>query len=324
VLLFGAVDRAVISGRFVRNATPNAAGVLIIGSNASGNHSPTNSEVRSADFSGGYRASQPAITLSSGGTYRCTTNVVADGNQFQDALAADSIESLIFHKPDDAMLGTVVLSNSTFLPVELSRFEAFVEGTSVRLRWRTETEVNNYGFEVERREEGLEEAVGSRQVQAGGWQVVGWLDGAGTSTVPRTYEFVDKVRSPINHSPFSILPSRFSFRLKQLDLDGTVHYSHTVTVDLTPRKSAHAELEVYPNPFNPETRIHWSVPEAGPATVAMYALHGEEVARLWEGEAVAGRRYESTFNGMRLASGVYVVRLTSSAFTIARRLVLIR
>jgi hypothetical protein len=323
VLFFGATEGAVVSGLFIRDTTANAAGVLIIGRNSSGNNSPSNVEVRSSDFSGGYRASNPAITLSSGGTYRCSSNVVADGNRFQDALAADSIESLIFHKPDDAALGTVVLTNSTFLPVELSRFEATVEGTTVRLRWRTETEVNNYGFEVERREEGLEEAVSSRQVQAGGWQVVGWLDGAGTSATPKSYEYSDEVRLPLDN-PLSILPLRITYRLRQIDLDGTAQYSRSITVELPATKSIDPKLEVFPNPFNPETRIRWSLPEAGPATLAMYAVHGEEVARLWEGEALVGRRYEATLNGVRLASGVYFVRLTSSASTIVRRLVLIR
>jgi hypothetical protein len=324
VLLYGAIDGAVVSGLFVRNATANAAGVLIMGTSASGANSPQGVSILSSDFSGGYRSDRPAITLSSGAGQKCTTNVLADGNRFQDALAADSIESLIVHKPDEAVLGTIVLTNSAFLPVELSRFEATVEGTTVRLRWRTETEVQNYGFEIQRIADcGASTSLGLKLSNAD-YQRIGFVPGAGTSTTPKWYEYSDEFRLPIDHSPFSILPLRFTYRLKQLDLDGTAHYSRCITVELKTEMAANAALEVYPNPFNPETRVFWSVPDGGPVTLTVYAIHGEEVARLWQGEAEAGRQYALPMRGESFASGVYFVRLMSGTSSITRRLLMIR
>ncbi len=60
----------------------------------------------------------------------------------------------------------------------------------------------------------------------------------------------------------------------------------------------------YPNPFNPTTQIKYSVPENAYITLKVYNLLGQEVANLFEGYKQPGN-YEVTFNGSKLASGVY-------------------
>ena len=62
------------------------------------------------------------------------------------------------------------------LPVELTSFTASTNGSSVTLNWHTATEMNNYGFEIERR------TVNSEQSIVENWQIIGFVEGAGMVT----------------------------------------------------------------------------------------------------------------------------------------------
>ena len=79
----------------------------------------------------------------------------------------------------------------------------------------------------------------------------------------------------------------------------------------------------YPNPFNPSTVIRFSVPSAGQATLVVFNMIGQEVARLVDGELTAGN-YETEFNASRLSSGTYIYRLTSTGHTQVRKMLLLK
>ena len=70
-------------------------------------------------------------------------------------------------------------------PVELYGFTASVSHKIVTLKWQTKTEVNNFGFEVERK-------MSARGLEAGNWSKIGFLPGHGNSNSPKHYSFVDK------------------------------------------------------------------------------------------------------------------------------------
>jgi hypothetical protein len=80
---------------------------------------------------------------------------------------------------------------------------------------------------------------------------------------------------------------------------------------------------VYPNPFNSATRIKFTLDGDGLTRLALYDLQGREVVRLVDGEMTAGR-HNIAFNGKKLASGIYFVRLHSGAKTAIRRMVIVR
>jgi hypothetical protein len=67
----------------------------------------------------------------------------------------------------------------------------------------------------------------------------------------------------------------------------------------------------YPNPFNPETSIKFSVAQTGMTTLVVRNVLGQEVGELYHGIAEAGRYYTVRFSGRNLASGVYFYRLQS-------------
>ncbi|MDD5230618.1 MAG: S8 family serine peptidase [Candidatus Marinimicrobia bacterium] len=79
----------------------------------------------------------------------------------------------------------------------------------------------------------------------------------------------------------------------------------------------------YPNPFNPITTIRYELPKAGNVTLKVYNLLGKEVATLVKGEQKEGR-YSVIFDGSRLASGEYIVRMQSGNFSKTIKILLMK
>ncbi|HXG06293.1 MAG TPA: hypothetical protein VNI77_03090, partial [Nitrososphaera sp.] len=154
------------------------------------------------------------------------------------------------------------------LPVQLTAFTAVANRLSAELRWSTATEVNNHGFEIERRTVQRSEVGG--QISAGEWARVGFVPGAGTSTSPREYTFIDA----------GLEPGRYAYRIKQVDNDGAFTYYSAAEVEIGAAPKAFTLHPNYPNPFNPSTSIEFTIPEDGFATLKVFNLLGQEVATL--------------------------------------------
>lgn len=191
------------------------------------------------------------------------------------------------------------------LPVELNSFNAKVSGSNVELLWKTATEVNNHGFEVERKANDNESAT---------WEKVGFVNGSGNSNSPKDYSFTDK----------SITGgSKFVYRLKQIDNDGTFTYSSNVEVEVVPDKF---ELfQNYPNPFNPSTTIKFSLPEDSRIVINIYNILGEKVTQLINADYKAGY-YKVQLNStdFNLASGIYFYTIESKNFKSVKKMVLMK
>ena len=82
--------------------------------------------------------------------------------------------------------------------------------------------------------------------------------------------------------------------------------------------------ENYPNPFNPSTRIEFTLAERGLTHLKVFNLLGQEVARLFDDFAEAGKRYNVVFDGTSFSSGTYVVRLESGLQQMSRKMLLVR
>ncbi len=79
----------------------------------------------------------------------------------------------------------------------------------------------------------------------------------------------------------------------------------------------------FPDPFNPSTKIRYSVAAAGFVTLTVYDLLGSEVKTLVKEEKPAGA-YEVKFNGSNLTSGVYLYRLSAGTYSVVRKFVLLK
>ena len=195
---------------------------------------------------------------------------------------------------DNLTLGYIV-------PVELTSFTAVSENGDVHLKWTTATETNNQGFEILRSNEINKE-----------WQDVGYVAGFGTTTEPKSYSFVDP----------KLETGNYTYRLKQIDFDGTFTYSDEVNVEVE-IPLVYSLEQNYPNPFNPSTTIKYSISEDGFVKLSVYNLLGEEVTTLVNNEQKAGR-YEVAFDASRFASGVYMYRLESNNFLSIKKMLLVK
>jgi len=79
----------------------------------------------------------------------------------------------------------------------------------------------------------------------------------------------------------------------------------------------------YPNPFNPHTKIRFSIAESGFVTIKIYDVLGNEIETLVSEECPAGS-YEVEFNGNQLSSGIYFYRLQASSFVETKKMVLMK
>ncbi|MBE0538067.1 MAG: DUF4397 domain-containing protein [Ignavibacterium sp.] len=195
--------------------------------------------------------------------------------------------------------GTIVELNQGVVPVELSSFSANVNGTDVNLTWSTATETNNNGFEVQRKS-------GSDFV------TIGFVRGKGTTTEVQNYSFTDS-KLPIGN---------YSYRLKQVDFDGTFEYSNEINVDLT-APTVFALEQNYPNPFNPSTVISYSVPQSSFVTLKVYDIIGNEVATLVNQNQQAGK-YDIRFDASNLSNGVYLYSIKTDNFTSTKKMILMK
>jgi photosystem II stability/assembly factor-like uncharacterized protein len=202
--------------------------------------------------------------------------------------------------------GTVLHTINGGVPVELTSFVAeFIESKGeVELSWITATETNNQGFDVERA------SLSTTPVQ--GWEKIGYVAGFGTTTEPKIYSFVDT----------KLETGKYTYRLKQIDLDGTYKYSKEVNVDVEV-PIEYALEQNYPNPFNPSTTIKYSIPEDGFVKLAVYNMLGEKIISLVNNVQKAGR-YEINFNASNLASGIYLYRLEAQNYVSIKKMILIK
>lgn len=200
-------------------------------------------------------------------------------------------------------------NNGTSLPVELISFRGMVQGISVKLEWKTATEVNNHGFIIEKRTLSL---TGAGQ-DGGQWTEVGFVQGHGTTNSANDYTFIDKTAKA----------GTYEYRLKQIDNDGAYEYSKTISVEVAMNSQTAGSLKNYPNPFNPVTTINVEIPQDDQVSVKIYDITGREVATLLDGKASAGTQ-SLTFNAAHLASGIYFARLQTSTTTVTHKMNLMK
>ncbi|MCL4549143.1 MAG: T9SS type A sorting domain-containing protein [Bacteroidetes bacterium] len=221
---------------------------------------------------------------------------------------------------------------SSALPVELTSFTASAVDGKVLLNWQTATEVNNYGFAVER------SSAETRHASSLQWEKVSFVQGHGNSNSPKSYSYTDNLarlafsnaRQALAHD---LNLDHLQYRLKQIDFDGKYEYSNVVEVNIeTPARFALEQN--YPNPFNPTTTIKYSIP-ASPSpsqgeglrvrsvTMKVYDMLGREVAILVNEQKTPGN-YEVKFDGTLLSSGVYLYKLEYGGLSQTRKLLLIK
>lgn len=205
----------------------------------------------------------------------------------------------------------MVITYDAPLPIQLSSFTgSIVEDGAVRLEWTTLSETNNYGFEIQKSLSPSENFLTIPN---------SFIAGNGTTIQPHDYSYLDEAATA----------GAWYYRLKQIDLDATVHYTDAILVDiLASVKDDNQPLRFsldqnFPNPFNPSTTIKYSLASAELVSLKVYNIIGQEVATLVNELKQAGR-YSITWNASDLSSGVYYYKLKAGKSVETHKLVLLK
>lgn len=204
------------------------------------------------------------------------------------------------------------------LPVELSSFTVENLNGNVVLNWTTESEIENQGFLIERRE------LGDDWQEIASFLTHNELIGQGTVTYSTSYEFVDRLVQA---------DRTYEYRLADVDYNSVVEYHsvRTVTVkeiDLSVTPDKFAVKPAYPNPFNPSTNIEYTIPKDGRVNITIYDLTGHRVSSLVNKEQAAGwhkvRWSGNDDNGTQMPAGIYLVTVNTGNSIKTMKLVFVK
>jgi photosystem II stability/assembly factor-like uncharacterized protein len=231
-----------------------------------------------------------------------------DSSTIADLIFPDSLHGYAVGKQ-----GVIIKYKPPFVvPVELTSFTATVNGEVVTLTWYTATETNNQGFEVERTSPFPPPLQGGGGEARGGWEMIAFVDGHGTTTEAQSYSFIDS----------KVEVGKYKYRLKQIDFNGTIDYSYEVSVEVT-RPLEYVLEQNYPNPFNPVTNIQYALDSKQFVTLKAFDVLGKEVATLVDEEKPAGN-YEVEFSATDLPSGIYYYRMQAGSYIETKKMILIK
>jgi hypothetical protein len=188
------------------------------------------------------------------------------------------------------------------VPVELTSFNAELSDDKVLLSWITATETNSRGFSIERARENTP------------FSAIGFVHGAGNSSSYKTYKFSDKLH----------LAGKYTYRLKQIDIDGSFTFSNEVEINFSAANGFYL-LQNYPNPFNPSTKVMYSVPFNSRIKLVLFDVLGNEIKTMLNDDVAAGvYEFEFSANNFQqpLSSGIYFLKLETPGFQKSIKMVL--
>lgn len=251
-----------------------------------------------ASWSGSLEATMDRLSPEGGYQITELLNYIREGFRPQNNLLNNAGD------PDDGSpdIGAVDLGSP--VPVELETFNAKLSGKVVELNWQTATEVNNYGFLVERLPKSSNTNV---------WETIGFVEGHGNSNSPKNYSFTDHTISKTG---------KYSYRLKQTDIDGKFEYSSIIEMTVS-IQIKFALFQNYPNPFNPTTNISFTLPNDSNLRLTIINVLGQEIKELINGNKKAGF-HNYTFDASSLSNGIYYYRIESELFTETKSMILIK
>ena len=183
------------------------------------------------------------------------------------------------------------------VPVELLFFEAVLKNNSVSLNWKTATEINNRGWEIEK--------VFASSNNPFVWQKIGFVKSVASG---KNYFFEDKD---------IIVGNAYQYRLKQIDEDGKVKYSNVITIKIQNTKNA--DLEVYPNPIKEYANLNFTIANKGNVEALLYNQQGQLIKKIINENLVSGN-YTRSFSLNQFAKGSYIILLNTANQTISKKI----
>lgn len=189
------------------------------------------------------------------------------------------------------------------LPVEMANFAGETDNQQVVLSWTTASEQNNAGFHVQHK----------RNESDASFTDLTFIEGAGTTQETTEYQF---------RTENELDPGSHTFRLKQVDTDGTTSVTDPITIDVG--LSGAYRLSSYPNPVRRQATVEFALKQKGPVTVSLYNTLGQRVKTLYDGRVKAETTKRLQVETEDLSSGLYFLRMNGSGVSASKRVMVVR
>jgi hypothetical protein len=161
------------------------------------------------------------------------------------------------------------------VPVTLSSFTGKETNKGIQLNWQTQQELNNAWFDVQYSSNGTQ------------FSNIGRVNGAGSSTTVKNYQFVHSGTEPGNHF----------YRLAQTDFDGKINLSPVVQLST---KGRHYTINISPNPVAASIQLTGSAYQKGSG----YTIFSQSGTALLQ-----GKLQSASINTASLAAGSYILKI---------------
>ena len=178
-------------------------------------------------------------------------------------------------------------------PVEWVSFTAEYKDKASYVNWITASELNSDYFQVE------------RSVDGRSFWVLDRVEAQGIASRPTSYQYIDK-------TVVSLGLGNVYYRLKQVDIDGSVEYSPRVQVSIP---LTAFELEVYPNPVSNTLYLRYNSPEISEVRLSLIDLRGKSIR-----ETALTNTDQISWDVSDLASGLYYLRVNDQGRLSYRKL----
>ncbi len=204
--------------------------------------------------------------------------------------------------------GCFCLTFDRQLSAELTSLTAVASTEAITLRWNTASETESQLWLINR-----------ATSESGPFDQIGSINAAGTTAIGATYTWTDNG---------VIAGQMYFYRLSLQDVNSNITvFDRIARAELLSNDgsvpSNYALYQNHPNPFNPSTQIEFDMKEAGPVTLKVYNMIGQEVATLVEGNTSQGH-HVVTFDASHLPSALYVYKMEANGFSAQSKMLLMR
>ncbi len=191
-----------------------------------------------------------------------------------------------------------VALSETGTPVSLTYFKAASGNKRVILSWQTESEIENLGFILEKRND-----------RGDNWKSIASylkneeLIGQGFSTESTDYIFEDSL---------VFANQQYEYRLSEVNFSGKISRLKSTSVlyiDMERNDNTLLKGNAYPNPFNPSLTIEYALERDAEVSVKVFDLAGREVVNLQNKRALKSGRYDLRWHANKMPSGIYLVQV---------------
>lgn len=263
---------------------------------------------------------QSSITIGGTGVPGTSAHitVTTDGFKCSDEYEVEGGASLTTWDPSAICGASTSGAGDISLPVELTEFIAEQIGSSVLLKWTTESEIENLGFLLDRRENGTD------WINVADYRRNPELMGYGSSTSQHFYEFTDN---------FVQTDQTYQYRLADVSMEGIIEYHGSIEIKVEVIEEAtlpsnFSLYPAYPNPFNPITTIRYDLPEPSNVKITIYNDLGKVITVLQDSYESAGYRsiqwYGRNANGQQVGGGVYLYRIEAGDYQKTMKMILLK